>query len=76
MQSASGGHQKEILRVYQSRAETRAFYDKISKFYDLLAEHAEAPVRKAGLQMLDTREGERVLEIGFGPGDPGEGGWP
>lgn len=68
MQSASGGQQKEILRVSQSRAETRAFYNKISKFYDLLAQHAEAPVREAGLQMLDTREGERVLEIGFGTG--------
>ena len=27
-----------VLRVFQSRAETRAFYNKISKVYDLLAE--------------------------------------
>jgi len=51
-----------------SRAETKALYDKISKFYDLLSEHTEGPVREAGLRMLAPQPGETVLEIGFGTG--------
>jgi ubiquinone/menaquinone biosynthesis C-methylase UbiE len=57
-----------ILRVFQSKAETKAFYDKISHVYDLLAEHSEGPVRRAGLEKLNARPGEKVLEIGFGTG--------
>ncbi len=58
----------KILRVFQSKAETKAFYDKISHVYDLLAEHSEGPVRRAGLEKLDAQPGEKVLEIGFGTG--------
>ncbi len=61
-------NQDDVLRVFQSKDETRAFYDKISKVYDLLAEHSEAPVRRAGLEMLAAGDGERILEIGFGTG--------
>ena len=57
-----------VLRVFQSKDETRAFYDKISKVYDVLAEHTEAPVRRAGLDMLAAGDGERILEIGSGTG--------
>jgi demethylmenaquinone methyltransferase/2-methoxy-6-polyprenyl-1,4-benzoquinol methylase len=58
----------EIQRVFQSKAETKAFYDKISHVYDLLAEHSEGPMRRAGLEKLDARPGEKALEIGFGTG--------
>ena len=58
----------EIQRVFQSKAETKAFYDKISHVYDLLAEHSEGPIRRAGLEKLDARPGEKALEIGFGTG--------
>ncbi len=58
----------EILRVFQSKAETKAFYDKISHVYDLLSEHNEGPVRRTGLEKLDAQRGEKVLEIGFGTG--------
>ncbi len=61
-------HQPGVLRVLQSREETRAFYNKIAKVYDLLAEHSEQPVRQAGLEMLAARPGEKILEIGFGTG--------
>lgn len=57
-----------VLRVLQSRDETRAFYNKISGIYDLMAEHSEGPVRQAGLDKLALAPGERVLEIGFGTG--------
>jgi ubiquinone/menaquinone biosynthesis C-methylase UbiE len=62
------GSQPEVLRVLQAKTETKAFYNKISKVYDLLADHSEAPVRRAGLEKLNARPGEKVLEIGFGAG--------
>lgn len=58
----------QVLRVFQSRDETKAFYNKISNLYDLLAERSEEPIRNAGLEMLDVQPGEQVLEIGFGTG--------
>jgi ubiquinone/menaquinone biosynthesis C-methylase UbiE len=61
-------HQPGVLRVLQSKEETRAFYDKIAGVYDLLADRSEQPVRRAGLQMLGVQPGEKVLEIGFGTG--------
>ncbi len=57
-----------VLRVLQSKSETTAFYDKIAKVYDLLAEHSERPLREAGLRLLAAAPGERLLEIGFGTG--------
>ena len=40
------------LRVLQTKSETKAFYDKIAKVYDLLSEHSERPMREVGLKML------------------------
>ena len=54
--------------MLQSKDETRAFYDKISGVYDLLAEHSEGPVRQTGLDKLALAPGEHVLEIGYGTG--------
>jgi demethylmenaquinone methyltransferase/2-methoxy-6-polyprenyl-1,4-benzoquinol methylase len=57
-----------ILRVFQSKDQTRAFYNKISAVYDLLSDRSEAPMRKAGLTLLKASPGECILEIGFGTG--------
>jgi len=57
-----------ILRVFQTRSQTKAFYNKISGVYDLLSDRSEAPMRKAGLDLLNAAPGEKVLEIGFGTG--------
>ena len=57
-----------VLRVLQSKSETKAFYDKIAKVYDLLAEHSERPMREAGIRLLAPAPGEHLLEIGFGTG--------
>jgi ubiquinone/menaquinone biosynthesis C-methylase UbiE len=60
--------QPGVLPVLQSKQETKAFYNKIAKVYDLLAEHSEQPMRQAGLEKLGAKPGQRVLEIGFGTG--------
>lgn len=66
--SSPDTRQKEILRVLQSKEETRTFYDRIAKCYDLLSEHTERPLRKAGLNLLAASAGETILEVGFGTG--------
>jgi len=60
--------QPGVLPVFQSRSQTRTFYNRISKFYDLLAYPSEAPVRRIALARLASRSGEKILEIGFGTG--------
>ena len=57
-----------VLRVFQTKDQTRAFYNKISHVYDLLSERSEAPMRKAGLELLGVRSGEVALELGSGTG--------
>jgi demethylmenaquinone methyltransferase/2-methoxy-6-polyprenyl-1,4-benzoquinol methylase len=56
------------LPVLQSKEEIKAYYSKIAKVYDLLAERSEQPMREKGLSSLAPRPGERILEIGFGTG--------
>ncbi|HUY88748.1 MAG TPA: methyltransferase domain-containing protein [Pirellulales bacterium] len=57
-----------VLRVLQTKQQTKHYYDKIAKVYDLLSEEAEKPMREAGLKKLAAQPGERILEIGFGTG--------
>lgn len=52
----------------QEHAPTRSFYDRISHVYDLIADAGEHEAREKGLKVLAAREGERVLEIGYGTG--------
>ena len=57
-----------VLRILQTKEQTRAYYNKIAKVYDLLSEEAEKPMREAGLGKLAPQPGETILEVGFGTG--------
>lgn len=51
------------------RQATKSNYDRISRFYDVVEGPFEREARERGLSLLDVREGERVLEIGYGTGE-------
>ena len=72
-----------LRRVTRSKAEARAAYDRMSRWYPLLAGSWEQGLRNMALRTLHVAAGEWVLEIGSGPGQDlrglaqavGPGGW-
>jgi len=59
----------KFTRVPRPAQVAKSTYDRLSRCYDLLTRFGEGEFTLAALQKLDVREGERVLEIGFGTGN-------
>lgn len=57
-----------MSRVRRTKDEAKEYYDKISRWYDVLSGKKEKKLSKAGLEKLSIAEGEVVLEIGYGTG--------
>jgi demethylmenaquinone methyltransferase/2-methoxy-6-polyprenyl-1,4-benzoquinol methylase len=62
-------HHNEVDRVTRSKAEARRYYDRLSRWYDLLAGGSERKYKQRCLQQLAVQPGEQVLEIGVGTGE-------
>lgn len=62
-----GKEARAILPVPRTKEEAKRFYDRVSRLYDYLAGF-ERKYAEMALDRLSIREGEIVLEIGFGSG--------
>ena len=54
--------------VTRPRETARATYDRIARWYDWTEGPFEVGARRLALRLLDVRQGETALEIGFGTG--------
>ncbi len=60
---------KEILRVTKNIADIKRLYKTTRRTFGAIEEIFERKIRFKGLKLLNIKEGEIVLEIGFGRGE-------
>ncbi len=65
---AGPGPWTSVSRVRRTRAQARASYDRLSRWYDVFEEPFERGPRRRALGMAAIASGETVLEVGFGTG--------
>jgi ubiquinone/menaquinone biosynthesis C-methylase UbiE len=58
----------QVSRVTRSKPAARQAYNRLSRWYDLLAGSSEQRFMKLGISQLKPTPGERILEIGCGTG--------
>lgn len=59
---------ESIARVDRSKRDAIRWYDRLSPWYGATVARFDERPRNRGVELLDVRAGERVLEIGPGPG--------
>ncbi len=57
-----------VVPVLRTKEEAKRLYDRISRFYDFFTVAFERKYAEMALERLSVKEGETVLEIGFGSG--------
>jgi ubiquinone/menaquinone biosynthesis C-methylase UbiE len=58
----------EARRVFRSKREARANYDRMARWYDLAEGFWGRKLRSAGLKKLGASEGDIILDVGIGTG--------
>jgi demethylmenaquinone methyltransferase/2-methoxy-6-polyprenyl-1,4-benzoquinol methylase len=66
MKNSSDDHR--ISPVNRTKEQARRFYDRMSRIYDYISGLFERKYAFKALKLLDVKEGESILEIGFGAG--------
>jgi ubiquinone/menaquinone biosynthesis C-methylase UbiE len=56
-----------MLPIKRSKAQARHYYDRIHWFYEVLTSSEKGLIQQ-GINLLGIQRGERVLELGCGPG--------
>jgi ubiquinone/menaquinone biosynthesis C-methylase UbiE len=55
-------------KTIEQRQETRTSYNKLSRWYDLMAGGYESKYSMQGIKLLNPQPGDSILEVGFGTG--------